>query len=64
MAPIASIITLRRGVETSSFGAVIFTLADRTDVNSLHDLVGGKVRDLFRTSIAQERPAQHVHGKL
>lgn len=44
VAPIASIITLRRGVETSEFGAVIFTLANRTDVKTLHDLIGSKVK--------------------
>ena len=59
MAPIASIITLRRGVETSSFGAVVFTLSDRTDINSLHDLVGGKVRGHSKTCMAQGRPSQH-----
>lgn len=60
VAPIASIITLRRGVETSTFGAVIFTLANRTDVKTLRDLIGSKVgkSDLLMVHHAAETLVQ------
>lgn len=50
-APLATLITLEKGLALSVLGGVIFTRADRTDIQSLADLKGKRIATVGKESL-------------